>query len=350
LATKKKTSLQIDGECPLFFHFFFISPFLYSTSFGFILFKKYLLISMSDEHPTSSSSQTNPSTTSASSDTPSTTTNNSTTTVTTVTNDNNTSSSVLIGLQIKSLEQRTHSVTLPRNSSVLQLKNEIQSTLDVDSGRQRLIFQGKVLKDDKNLMDYGKKKKRRRISIRLEVVYKLNLLFFIFILANLDDGKVIHLVIRPLDAPQNPLNGKKTKVLEGEGRHSKHQHTFFLFVDEPRPAGRRVFGNRGRSFPSIASRLPMMEGYTFITLDAHIGDNGDSNSVRCPRKGKRMGLPLVYSYDVFFFLVFSCMSIVFLFYHEWIDWCESFQWNILNSKWKIYSNIHKSINGKNQQS
>lgn len=72
-------------------------------------------------------------------------------------NSNNTASpSVLIGLQIKSLEQRTHSVTLPRNASVLELKNEIQATLDVDSGRQRLIFQGKVLKDDKNLMDYGK--------------------------------------------------------------------------------------------------------------------------------------------------------------------------------------------------
>jgi hypothetical protein len=28
-------------------------------------------------------------------------------------------------------------------------------------------------------------------------------------IANLDDGKVIHLVIRPLDAPQNPMNGKE---------------------------------------------------------------------------------------------------------------------------------------------
>ncbi|ORZ08874.1 hypothetical protein BCR42DRAFT_424188 [Absidia repens] len=187
---------------------------------------------MSDEHPTSPSSQTNPSTTTtANPDTtaitnPTTTATTTTATSDSATNDSSTSSPVLIGLQIKSLEQRTHSVTLPRNASVLELKNEIQTTLDVDSGRQRLIFQGKVLKDDKNLMDY----------------------------ANLDDGKVIHLVIRPLDAPQNPMN------------------------DEPRPTGRRIFGNRGRPFPSIASRLPMMEGYTFITLDAHIGDNGDNNS------------------------------------------------------------------------
>lgn len=60
-----------------------------------------------------------------------------------------------IALQIKSLEQRTTSVTLPRTASVLQLKQEIQIVFDVESNRQRLIFQGKVLKDDKNLDDYG---------------------------------------------------------------------------------------------------------------------------------------------------------------------------------------------------
>lgn len=60
-----------------------------------------------------------------------------------------------IALQIKSLEQRTTSVTLPRNASVLQLKHEIQIAFDVECNRQRLIFQGRVLKDDKHLTDYG---------------------------------------------------------------------------------------------------------------------------------------------------------------------------------------------------
>lgn len=87
-----------------------------------------------------------------------------------------------IALQIKSLEQRTTSVTLPRNASVLQLKHEIQIACDVECNRQRLIFQGRVLKDDKNLTDY----------------------------ANLDNGKVVHLVIRPADAPHNPLNDLHT--------------------------------------------------------------------------------------------------------------------------------------------
>ncbi|KAG1469165.1 hypothetical protein G6F56_003413 [Rhizopus delemar] len=117
-----------------------------------------------------------------------------------------------IALQIKSLEQRTTSVTLPRTASVLQLKQEIQIVFDVESNRQRLIFQGKVLKDDKNLDDY----------------------------ANLDNGKVIHLVIRPHDAPSNPMNDNPT----------------------------------ARPTRTMSGRLPMMEGYAFITLDStEMSDN-----------------------------------------------------------------------------
>lgn len=104
-----------------------------------------------------------------------------------------------IALQIKSLEQRTTSVTLPRNASVLELKHEIQVAFDVDSNRQRLIFQGRVLKDDKHLTDYGNPITHIKESVCV--------LIFFSHLANLDNGKVIHLVIRPVDAPHNPLNG-----------------------------------------------------------------------------------------------------------------------------------------------
>ncbi|GAN08108.1 hypothetical protein MAM1_0189d07615 [Mucor ambiguus] len=139
-----------------------------------------------------------------------------------------------IALQIKSMEQRTTSVTLPRNASVLDLKQEVQVAFDVDSNRQRLIFQGRVLKDDKNLTDY----------------------------ANLDNGKVVHLVIRPVDAPHNPLNG----------------------MHDPNPGAntrtnRAAPNGRSRTFPSISSRFPLMEGYAFITLDSTIGDIGDSQSL-----------------------------------------------------------------------
>ncbi|KAG2235808.1 hypothetical protein INT48_003920 [Thamnidium elegans] len=139
-----------------------------------------------------------------------------------------------IALQIKSLEQRTTSVTLPRNASVLELKHEIQVAFDVDSNRQRLIFQGRVLKDDKHLTDY----------------------------ANLDNGKVIHLVIRPVDAPHNPLNDDPNP-----GVNTRHGFS------------RATPNSRSRPFPSISSRFPMMEGYAFITLDSNLSDIGDNQSL-----------------------------------------------------------------------
>ncbi|KAI9250713.1 hypothetical protein BY458DRAFT_524360 [Sporodiniella umbellata] len=126
-----------------------------------------------------------------------------------------------IVLNIKSLEQHTTSISLPRSASVMQLKHEIQTVFQVECDRQRLIFQGRVLKDDRLLKDY----------------------------ANLDDGKVIHLVIRPVNAPHNPSN------------------------DDPNTAQQR------RPLSSLPSRLPVMEGYAFITLDSTISDLGDSNSL-----------------------------------------------------------------------
>ncbi|KAI9266660.1 hypothetical protein BDA99DRAFT_506334 [Phascolomyces articulosus] len=134
--------------------------------------------------------------------------------------------SAVMALHIKSLEQQTKPVTIPRDASVLDLKQAVQTAFQVESTRQRLIFQGKVLKDEKNLTDY----------------------------ANLDNGKVVHLVVRPADVPQNTQN------------------------DEPRPqssnTNRRTFA-RGipfsRLFP-LGGRQPAMEGYTFITLD--VGDPG----------------------------------------------------------------------------
>ncbi|RUS19769.1 hypothetical protein BC937DRAFT_86949 [Endogone sp. FLAS-F59071] len=86
--------------------------------------------------------------------------------------------SLLITLTIKSLEpSATHAITVPRDASVFNLKERICAIAEVNPQRQRLIFQGRVLKDDKNLTEYG-----------------------------LDDGKVIHLVVRPDDAPSNQDN------------------------------------------------------------------------------------------------------------------------------------------------
>lgn len=98
---------------------------------------------------------------------------------------------------------------------------------------------------------------------------------------------MVHLVIRPVDAPHNPMNGMRI-------------HTFiyiyiyisfivsngptFFSLDDPNPGAstrtnRAAPNGRSRTFPSISSRFPLMEGYAFITLDSTIGDIGDSQSV-----------------------------------------------------------------------
>lgn len=70
-------------------------------------------------------------------------------------NDSTNLPSNVIALNIKSLEQQTKPVTVARDASVLDLKQAVQTAFQVESGRQRLIFQGRVLKDEKTLADYG---------------------------------------------------------------------------------------------------------------------------------------------------------------------------------------------------
>ncbi|CDH52485.1 hypothetical protein RO3G_09253 [Lichtheimia corymbifera JMRC:FSU:9682] len=123
-------------------------------------------------------------------------------------------------LSIKTLEQQTKPVTISRDASVLDLKHAVQGVFQIESNRQRLIFQGKMMKDGQNLAEY----------------------------ANLDTGKVVHLVVRPPGVQANPQN------------------------DEPRPQtnNRRTYSRGMPRFPFMSGGFPMMEGYTFITLD--VGD------------------------------------------------------------------------------
>ncbi|KAI9136306.1 ubiquitin-like protein, partial [Paraphysoderma sedebokerense] len=46
-------------------------------------------------------------------------------------------------------------VTLPHSSTVLQLKERIESIVEVPKHLQRLIFRGRVLKDDHTLQSYN---------------------------------------------------------------------------------------------------------------------------------------------------------------------------------------------------
>ncbi|KAF9215435.1 hypothetical protein BGZ59_001375 [Podila verticillata] len=82
-----------------------------------------------------------------------------------------------ITLRITTLDTRILSVSVPLQETVLQLKERLAVLLQVPSPRQRLIFQGRLLRDEDRLNDYA-----------------------------LRDGHTIHLVTRPADAPVNPNN------------------------------------------------------------------------------------------------------------------------------------------------
>ncbi|KAK3845164.1 MAG: ubiquitin-related domain-containing protein [Linnemannia gamsii] len=88
-----------------------------------------------------------------------------------------TSPSGPITLNVRTLEAQTYSVDISITDTVLQLKDRLASILSVPSPRQRLIFRGRVMADDKPLTEYS-----------------------------LEDGHTLHLVTRPADAPTNRQN------------------------------------------------------------------------------------------------------------------------------------------------
>lgn len=60
-----------------------------------------------------------------------------------------------ITLRITTLDTRILSVSVPLQETVLQLKERLAVLLQVPSPRQRLIFQGRLLRDEDCLNDYG---------------------------------------------------------------------------------------------------------------------------------------------------------------------------------------------------
>ncbi|RHY33403.1 hypothetical protein DYB32_001647 [Aphanomyces invadans] len=79
--------------------------------------------------------------------------------------------SSVIALNVKTVDQRQFQINLLASSSVPQLKTKIEHETGVVTDRQRLIFRGKVLKNENNLAHYA-----------------------------LENGHTLHLVIRPADA------------------------------------------------------------------------------------------------------------------------------------------------------
>ncbi|GLD91793.1 hypothetical protein PINS_up000326 [Pythium insidiosum] len=83
-----------------------------------------------------------------------------------------------ISLKVRTLDQRTYSVTISTDASVPELKAVVAEETGVVLARQRLIFRGKVLKNEEKISTYA-----------------------------LEDGHVLHLVVRAENAgPENTPN------------------------------------------------------------------------------------------------------------------------------------------------
>lgn len=84
------------------------------------------------------------------------------------------SSSVLICLMIKTVDEQQFPITISSSATVPQLKEQISTKLGIQSQRQRLIFRGKVLKNDKDISTYA-----------------------------IGDGHTLHLVVRPVGSTES---------------------------------------------------------------------------------------------------------------------------------------------------
>ncbi|KAF9976329.1 hypothetical protein BGZ73_008759 [Actinomortierella ambigua] len=81
-------------------------------------------------------------------------------------------STTSVTLNIKTLESTTHAVSIQLSKKVADLKQVLHEMLEVPTNRQRLIYRGQLMRDEKVLKDYA-----------------------------LEDGHTLHLVTRPEDAP-----------------------------------------------------------------------------------------------------------------------------------------------------
>ncbi|KAF9961275.1 hypothetical protein BGZ72_004196 [Mortierella alpina] len=152
-----------------------------------------------------------------------------------------------ITLNVKTLESQTYAVSVPLSETVLQLKDRLASLLEVPSPRQRLIFRGRVLANEKPLTDYS-----------------------------LQDGHTIHLVTRPADAPSNQQNDtpqSSTRSAAGSGPlrfDTRDYHFSIINVDE--------HADPHNIMQALAGALPLDMEFDSPPTVLHLG--GDPPTIR----------------------------------------------------------------------
>ncbi|TMW60730.1 hypothetical protein Poli38472_000772 [Pythium oligandrum] len=128
-----------------------------------------------------------------------------------------------IGLKIRTLDQKTYPITIGSDASVLQLKEVVAQETGVLLPRQRLIFRGKVLKDDQSISTYA-----------------------------LEDEHVLHLVVRadpPANSPSTSSADANTTSGNGAGPNARNN-------DEPDP----TVGGPARNRVVMGATISVPEG------------------------------------------------------------------------------------------
>ncbi|KAK4348892.1 hypothetical protein RND71_031647 [Anisodus tanguticus] len=117
-------------------------------------------------------------------------------------NDSGGSSESTVELNIKTLDSQTYTFNVDKNMQVSALKDKIASQIGVPVEQQRLIFRGKVLKDNHLLSEY-------RFSVRCSVYVHLGSYISLEgVHVDVENGDTLHLVLR--QSQSQPSSGSST--------------------------------------------------------------------------------------------------------------------------------------------